>query len=83
MPGEYNASIVTFVSTVVVDNWKGTGRTARMNTADYVAERDGEIVEGPTVRPNTPGRPVLPLKDPRVDDDGNRISDLPSPMLRA
>lgn len=83
MAFEYTASIENFVSTVVVNNWRGTGRTARMNTADYLPERDGELVEGPTVPPNTPGVADPPLKDPRLDDHGRVIADLASPMHRA
>jgi hypothetical protein len=83
MTWEYTAQVENFISTVLVDNWKGTDRTARMNTADYRAERDGSILEGPTLRENTPGTPVLPLKDPKVDEHGNAIAGQASPMLRA
>lgn len=84
MAGEYSAQVQEpFIPTVVVANWKGTGRQVRMNAADYDPERDGEIIEGPTIRPNTPGQPAQPLKDPHLDADGGRIADLPSPMLKA
>ena len=83
MAGEYNASVASFVSTVLVDNWKGTGKTARMNTSDYLAERDGAILEGPSVRENAAGASDPPNKDPRRDADGNRIAEQASRMLRA
>lgn len=82
MPGEYNAGITEpFVSTVLVDRPR-LGRV-KMNTASYDPATCGEILEGPTVRPNTPGHANSPNKDPRVDGDGKRIADRPSPMLRA
>lgn len=83
MAGEYNASVASFVSTVVVLNWKGTGRTARMNTSDYLAERDGAIIEPATLRANAAGASDPPNKDPRLDADGNRIAEQASPLLRA
>jgi hypothetical protein len=82
MAQEYSASVDNFVSTVVVDNWKGTGRRVRMNFADYNAAH-GAIIEGPTQPEIAPGVSDPPLKDPKVDDEGRRIADQNSPMLRA
>ncbi len=39
-------NLMTPPRTVLVDNWKGTGRRARINVADYDPSRDGEIVPG-------------------------------------
>ena len=83
MSGEYNANITEFVSTIVVSNWKGTGRAVRMNTADYRPEVDGDIVRGPTIRENTPGLPPKPDKNPRIDSEGRVIADMASPALKA
>ena len=58
----------------------GTGKSVCMNAADYVAERDGEILEGPTIRPNASGSPMLQLKNPKLNADGNRIAKQESPM---
>jgi hypothetical protein len=33
---------------VRVSNWKGSGKQARINAADYLPERNGEIISGPT-----------------------------------
>jgi hypothetical protein len=46
MGREYNASIDNFVSTVVVDNWRGTRKTVRMDAPYYDPERGGVIVTG-------------------------------------
>jgi len=81
--GEYNAGITNFVSTVVVDNWRGSGKTVRMNTVDFYPERDGEIVDGPTQPPLQPGVSDPPLKNPFLDGEGRRIADLHSPLHRA
>jgi hypothetical protein len=83
MAAEYNGQIENLVPTVVVSNWKGSGRRVRMNAADYWPERDGDILEGPTMPPTTPGVADPPNKDPRLDADGRAIADHPSPMLRA
>lgn len=81
MAGEYGASIIDFVSTVVVDHPR-LGRV-KMDTADYDPKRDGPILDGPTIRTNAPGLPPKPNKDPRLDADGNVIAAQASPMLRA
>ena len=43
----------------------------------------GPILEGPTQALPTLSVPDAPLKNPKVDDEGQRIADLPSPLLRA
>jgi hypothetical protein len=83
IPAEYGANITNFVSTVVVSNFKGTGRTARMNSDAYLAERDGEVLEGPTQPPPTLSVMDAPLKNPRLDQNGNPIAEQHSPVLRA
>jgi hypothetical protein len=82
MAREYSANVTNFVSTVLVSNWKGTGRQARMNTADYDPARDGAIIDGPT-QLVVPGVSDPPLKNPFLDGEGRRIADLHSPMHRA
>jgi hypothetical protein len=54
-----------------------------MNADSYRADRDGVIIEGPALAPNTPSVLDPPPKDPRVDDQGRVIADLLSPMHRA
>jgi hypothetical protein len=76
MAGEDAGNIENFVSSVVV-NHPRLGRV-RMNTASYDAATCGPIVEGPTLRPNSAGLASEPLKDPKVDDEGRVIADLPS-----
>jgi hypothetical protein len=53
-----------------------------MNRDSYNPARDGVIIEGPTMPPLN-GVEDPPLKNPKVDRDGNAISDLASPMHRA
>jgi hypothetical protein len=68
---------------VRVSNWKGSGKQARINAADYLPERDGEIIEGPTQPPPSLSVPDVPLKNPHIDEHGRRIADQHSPLHRA
>ena len=69
MTGEaaaFNGRGLPHVSTVVVDNWRGTGKQARMNTSDYDPARDGAVLEGPTVPVEKPGVADPPLFNPKL-----------------
>ena len=82
MAAEYTAQIETFVPTLVVSNWKGTGRQVRINADSYDHERDGEIISGPTQPPSLSVM-YTPLKNLKINDQGRRIADKASPMHRA